>query len=579
MLTVTEIKTMIEKWADLSPGRRANLISALSWAARMCAPDAMQPDCRFLNSRLFKRPAAACGFSTARLNEVTSNLRYILRRLGRHAPDKRGMAIPSPAWRCLHDALPEPRQRRVRAFMRYCAAEGIEPAAATGDTIEAFRNWCLDHTLHRNGAAEMRLIASTWNWACLNIPSWKGTPLQMPDRRVRYTYPLEYYPEPFRCDVEHFFKQTYRSNSDAVNLDDIFADSPEPSCMRKSRKSVTVDQRRRCVLMATAGLVRAGHDPSSLTALRELVDPPENARKIIEFFLDRAGRKPTAQLVRIAETLRMIARDHCGLPEDQLKKYTRLVKSFKPKKQLRMTEKNRQRLRALIQDKPRAMLLHLPGELMKRAKRSRDNPTEAARYASLAVALEILIICPLRRHNLCSLELHRHLQRPDPRKARIGHISLSAGEVKNDETIDWPVPIESSSLIEVYERDFRPLVAAPGNRFLFPGIGDQPRSEQGLANALCSLIRREIGVEFNLHLARHFAAWSYLRHYPGEYEVLRRVLGHKDVATTIAYYTGLEELATKRFDHVVLQDRKATQALASYAFRKGQGGLTAQGVR
>jgi integrase len=92
------------------------------------------------------------------------------------------------------------------------------------------------------------------------------------------------------------------------------------------------------------------------------------------------------------------------------------------------------------------------------------------------------------------------------------------------------------------------------------------------------LVSREIGVAFNVHLARHFAAWNFLRLNPGQYEIVRQILGHKTIQTTMAHYVGLEvDAAAKRFDAVVLGDRQATRKIAAHAFRKGRGGLGPQG--
>jgi integrase len=95
---------------------------------------------------------------------------------------------------------------------------------------------------------------------------------------------------------------------------------------------------------------------------------------------------------------------------------------------------------------------------------------------------------------------------------------------------------------------------------------------------LSKTVSREIGIEFNVHLARHFAAWNFLRLNPGHYEIVRQILGHKDIATTMAHYVGLEvDAAAKRFDAVVLGERQATKKIAAHAFRKGRGGLGPRG--
>ena len=48
---------------------------------------------------------------------------------------------------------------------------------------------------------------------------------------------------------------------------------------------------------------------------------------------------------------------------------------------------------------------------------------------------------------------------------------------------------------------------------------------------------------------------------------VRRILGHRDIATTIAFYVGFEAAAAaERFDTVVLRERKATRVMARAAW-------------
>jgi hypothetical protein len=61
----------------------------------------------------------------------------------------------------------------------------------------------------------------------------------------------------------------------------------------------------------------------------------------------------------------------------------------------------------------------------------------------------------------------------------------------------------------------------------------------------------------NVHLFRHFAAMLFLDAHPGEYETMRRVLGHKRLQTTINFYTGLDNLAAaRRFDERIQELRR-----------------------
>ena len=72
--------------------------------------------------------------------------------------------------------------------------------------------------------------------------------------------------------------------------------------------------------------------------------------------------------------------------------------------------------------------------------------------------------------------------------------------------------------------------------------------------------RRHGGFTINPHLYRHLAAYFYLPDHPGDYETIRRLLGHKSLETTLMFYADFERLtASRRFAENVLERRlKAT---------------------
>ena len=57
-----------------------------------------------------------------------------------------------------------------------------------------------------------------------------------------------------------------------------------------------------------------------------------------------------------------------------------------------------------------------------------------------------------------------------------------------------------------------------------------------------------------MHQFRHAAGALILKHRPGEYELVRRILGHKNVQTTIKFYLDLETTqASEIFTDIVRQ--------------------------
>ncbi len=93
-----------------------------------------------------------------------------------------------------------------------------------------------------------------------------------------------------------------------------------------------------------------------------------------------------------------------------------------------------------------------------------------------ATALEIMLVLPLRRHNVVHLRLDTNLRRQGP-QAPISEIFVPRRAVKNRNPITWPIEPETAGLIETYLKKYRPLLAKPDNPYMFPGISDRARND------------------------------------------------------------------------------------------------------
>ncbi|MBA2304025.1 MAG: site-specific integrase [Acidobacteria bacterium] len=612
--TAVDAFAMLEADANLTPTQRRDRLSALTAVVRICRPvDDGNPlpadirrdahlvpmTCAFLRERLYRRPPKAFGFRDKRTFEnVVSQLRQILCDLGQHAPRLPFARELSPGWQALHARLTSDRQLGLTAFMAWCSVQAIAPEAVGPDTLDAFETWLVERTLERQPYKRARRTASTWNWASKNGLGWPSVRLTRPNMSDHYALPWEAYPASLQADAQSFIDLLAKANDDDP-LEAAFDEAGPGRTGRSLRYALrprTLQTRRDCLKVAAAALVASGIPPESLTSLRDLVDPVARAQTIIAFhrrrtwerLVARSGGDEEAQirlqdvassnLFNIAETLRQVARYHCDLPAPQVARIAGWARAVTLRRQLSMSEKNSQRLSALVQPRNYALLLHLPAKLMQEAVRLAETPrtlsslrepgsvakrnqhTEApARLVMHAVALEILTVCPVRRSNLAKLRLDQHLLRTRP-GAPIHEIYVPSDEVKNSEPVAVPISPETAQVIETYLRDYRPRLAQPGNPFLFPGSGQQARRAQDLSVALKQIVGQELGVEFNLQLMRHFAVHHFLRAFPGHYEIVRQLLGHRSVATTRAFYAGLEaRFAARKLDDLVRDARRDTR--------------------
>jgi len=70
-------------------------------------------------------------------------------------------------------------------------------------------------------------------------------------------------------------------------------------------------------------------------------------------------------------------------------------------------------------------------------------------------------------------------------------------------------------------------------------------------------IQKTTGVRITVHQFRHAAAAFYLKHHPGDYETVRRFLGHRNIQTTINFYCGLQTMqATDEFGKIIRRQIK-----------------------
>jgi len=586
-LTIADTEVILATWTDLSPGRAQKMRTALSTAARVLAPAeprtsaaaAVAMDCATL-SGLLKAPPATFGMSLGRMQSLCSELRYILRRLGLHEPNSRGMSPISETLKACVEALPAFRRLAMLDFLRFLDANGIAADAVDADTLGAYEVRCAKRTLCSDPAARVRQVASTWNWAHQRVPGWPGRLLTRPDRADRYSVSLEAYPLSFRQDVDRYTDRLRGQDIEHIfSADALGGEAQRPRRAQRPLRPASINARRWMIRCAAAALLAKGLEREQLLGLRDLVHPLSRPEAIIRFFLGRREGQSSPMTARVARTLHLLARDYCDLPDEHVAKIAEWAKRVEPPQPIGLTDKNTRRLRALMQPRVRAMLLCFPMELMRRAASPGLKPEAAARLAMYATAMEILLICPMRRGNLAGLRIDRHLHQPDPRRRKFSHIFIDADEVKNDTALRWPLPPESQKLIETYLARHRHHLVDPGNPYLF-GAGGKQRSAQHLGEWLSQAVTRETGAEFNVHLARHFAAWNFLRLNPGQYEVVRQVLGHRNIEVTIAHYVGLEaDSAARHFDGAVLGDRQAARKIAAHAFRKGVGGLTTRGRR
>jgi hypothetical protein len=221
----------------------------------------------------------------------------------------------------------------------------------------------------------------------------------------------------------------------------------------------------------------------------------------LRYFHERFGNKPSATTSNMATMLKSVARHWLKADEATLLKMRKIGKKLSVVDH-GLTPKNRERLRPFHDLGNCRKLLSLPGELRKEIERGKLPAHRRKTLGQVAVALELLLMAPIRSKNLVSLDIERHL-RPAGRKLML---TIPADEVKNNVDLDFELPDQSANLIRWYLKHVRE--AEPGNSALFPSPNGGYKDKDTLAIQLMETVKRYTGFTVNLHLFRHMVMRS-----------------------------------------------------------------------
>jgi integrase len=221
-----------------------------------------------------------------------------------------------------------------------------------------------------------------------------------------------------------------------------------------------------------------------------------------------------------------------------------------------LTAKNQEFLRQVLTPGVWGRVLKLPLAMLAEARRHRErgNGVRAAVTAQLAVSIAILSVAPVRLGNLASIRLGFNLIKPDGPDSNYWLV-FPDYDVKNRVKLDYPLPEYLTRLIDEYVYDFRPaLVRGRNEDWLFPGARAEHKGKICLSGQITGRIHNATGMRMTVHQFRHAAGALILTKRPVEYELVRRLLGHRNVQTTIDSYIGLENIqASEIFSKIVME--------------------------
>ena len=519
-----DVIVLISK-ADLPERRKQDLCSAVRSVAKLlgATPTDIAADTALLRRRLEVIFPEAHGLSRGRWANIRSLVGKAL-ALARPILPGRNVHPLLPEWEKLAQGLEFNRRVSVLPLLRFLSARSVAPSQVTGADLKDYQNAIVADRLRKSPEKTWDHLAWVWNRCVRDVEGWPAIEIERVSRRESYVLPWSAFPASFKEDVDHFL--------DRLSGRDLSEDGP----LRPARSS-TLKTRQYQLRIAASALVHRGHDPQSLASIAAMLSF-ERYQEILRFFVERHDGQTSPQVGQLAGFLKDVARHWLKVDEPTLQRFKKIASRLAVEHR-GMTAKNRERLRPFDEPEAVTAFLGLPRRIRMELKIDRRDLRRKAILAQIAAAIALLQAVPIRLKNLAGLDLNKNLI---ARGKRL-YLVIAGSDTKNLEPIDFELPAETVELLSWYVREYRPCLLKQPSDALFPGTRGRAKSSGILATQISRTVLKYTGLKMNVHLFRHAGGKIFLDACPGQYEVMRRVLSHRSIATTTSFYAGAETRA------------------------------------
>jgi len=537
-----DLITMLNGDSSVKSTRRRDMISGLRRVAKALglAPQDVYSNGRWLQPRLAKISPAILGVSRKAWQNAVSDARSAMVHAGIVERRFNRITDLTPEWHSLWTDVLATQSKSLQPalcrFVHFLSNQGVDPDQVCEDFALAYHRALVCNEISKSPEVAYRAAVNGWNLAASVIPAWPQRRLPLECRQKTIKLPEAQFPVELIDDLDKLMARL-------STPDPLSEDGPT-----RALRPVSINQYRRQLIRFASEVVKSGIPANQMQSLAVLLQP-DMAERGLRQMLSRNGNKSTTTIAEIAGRLRNFGKI-TNQPEETQTNLDRLVRRLAVAPQQGMTRKNRERLRVLQNDKSMLRLLNLPDRLFKNPPKGKANDYTKALAREDALAIAILLVCPVRVKNLAGIHLERHIQRPGDGRA---YLVLTEDDLKTDRPLEFELPKELIRMIDRHLATRAPHMCPVGTAWLFPQRdGQKSMLSSQLASRITKRVHRELGFEVNAHLFRHLAVMNWLDANPGGYEVARRLLGHSEVSRTINLYSGLEvKSATRAFADLI----------------------------
>jgi integrase len=541
-----DLITAIEQADELSEERRRHWVCSLrqiaKWLDRPAAViPARPPSVRFSVGQLHH---ARAGVTAKTLANHKANVRAALRWFGKeHDLPQHGVRL-SAQWARLCDGLEKRTRDRLYNFMRYCSARCISPAVVDDKVFDKYWHYRTATTARASNNTARRFMVRAWNICAATTNDWQLRSLTEPP--IKVAEPIwDAFPEVLRTDLDRYF----------ASLAQVHRTLKGKRIQPCSPATIAT---RRAELVAMARMaVRLGVPIEDLNSLGALLHP-DVVERVIDAYWQKNGEEPKTGTIDLGWKVLRMARETGCLGQPALDRLDEMRVALEQHRHEGLTPKNLQLVRQVLTDGVWSEVVALPAILMQQARLAKDHASiKAAISAQLAAAVAILSFAPVRLGNLIRIELGQNLIKPGGPNTPYWLVFPNY-DVKNRVDLNFKFDQLLTDLIDEYVHEFRPTLLRGANAaWLFPGEAGQPKHKLQFSKQITLRVQKATGLRLTVHQFRHAAAAVYLKHRPGDYETVRRLLGHCAIQTTTRFYCGLQTMeATEQFGKLIREHIK-----------------------
>jgi integrase len=477
-------------------------------------------------------------------SNLRSTLKAIAKAVGAHARKPRFPPPLSEGWdRLVGPRLTDFQRLSLLGFVPWCDGRGVGPSDVTEAPLEDYGGWRASRTYTCRPSSVIRQIRTAWNGAVRGIPGWPQRRLGPPDARLRKNTPLPVtaFPAAFQADFAAWVAGMHTAH-------------PFKGRKRALSEATIAYQRRQVLVAATLRADQLG-GTHEVIGLERLVTP-QALRAVLERRYADDGGRWAAHSEHMVAALIGVARHHLDFDEAALEPLRKLQSRVKARRPGRLTEKTSDRLAQFDDRRLREDLYKLSKTLCDEAEGMRgDRPAKAARLHRHGILLYILLRFALRRRDLFALNLDEHIVRDAKGRA----VGIRIPKTKNGRTLRATFPPDFVRLFARHVEVFRPLLPGASGPWLLPDkSGEKHGSIVNQTTRLAELVQARLGIDFNVHLARHLVATLLFEKDENNVRLAQQVLLHTSSKTTSRMYgelntTGAQQRWGAEIDELVAE--------------------------